>query len=30
MAIERKAKATWEGDLRSGEGEFDLESSGAV
>jgi lipoyl-dependent peroxiredoxin len=30
MAIERKALATWEGDLRSGKGEFDLESSGAV
>jgi osmotically inducible protein OsmC len=30
MAIERNAKATWKGDLRSGSGEFDLESSGAV
>ena len=30
MAIEREAHATWEGDLRSGEGRFDLESSGAV
>ena len=30
MAIERRAKATWEGDLRSGQGEFDLESSGAI
>jgi osmotically inducible protein OsmC len=30
MAIERKARATWTGDLRSGQGEFDLESSHAV
>jgi osmotically inducible protein OsmC len=30
MAIERRARATWEGDLRSGKGEFDLESSGAI
>jgi len=30
MAIERSAQATWKGDLRSGEGEFDLESSHAV
>ena len=30
MAIERDAHASWEGDLRSGRGEFDLESSGAV
>jgi lipoyl-dependent peroxiredoxin len=30
MAIERSAKATWQGDLRSGSGEFDLESSGAI
>ena len=30
MAIERRAHATWEGDLRSGAGRFDLESSGAV
>jgi lipoyl-dependent peroxiredoxin len=30
MAIERRAHATWEGDLRSGSGRFDLESSGAV
>ena len=30
MAIERRAKATWEGDLRNGQGEFDLESSGAI
>jgi osmotically inducible protein OsmC len=30
MAIERKAHATWEGDLRSGSGEFDLESSNAI
>jgi lipoyl-dependent peroxiredoxin len=30
MAIEREAHASWEGDLRGGTGEFDLESSGAV
>jgi lipoyl-dependent peroxiredoxin len=30
MAIERRARATWEGDLRSGFGRFDLTSSGAV
>src|SRR5678815_5172454 len=30
MAIERRAHATWEGDLRSGSGRFDLTSSGAV
>jgi lipoyl-dependent peroxiredoxin len=30
MAIERRAHATWEGDLRNGSGRFDLESSGAV
>ena len=30
MAIERNARATWTGDLRSGQGEFDLESSHAV
>ena len=30
MAIERRARATWEGDLRSGSGRFDLESSGAI
>ena len=30
MAIERRAHATWEGDLRSGSGRFDLESSGSV
>ncbi len=30
MAIERRAHATWEGDLRSGSGSFDLESSGAI
>jgi osmotically inducible protein OsmC len=30
MAIERKARAIWTGDLRSGQGEFDLESSHAV
>lgn len=30
MAIERSAHTTWEGDLRSGSGHFDLESSGAI
>jgi osmotically inducible protein OsmC len=30
MAIERRAHATWEGDLRSGSGTFNLTSSGAV
>lgn len=30
MAIERRAHATWEGDLRGGSGRFDLTSSGAV
>src|SRR5215210_4942681 len=30
MAIERRAHATWEGDLRSGSGHFDLQSSGAI
>src|SRR3954462_10993933 len=30
MAIERKARATWTGDLRGGQGEFDLKSSDAV
>ena len=30
MAIERNARATWQGDLKSGAGEFDLESSGAI
>jgi osmotically inducible protein OsmC len=30
MAIERSARATWKGDLKGGEGEFDLESSHAV
>jgi len=30
MAIERRAQATWEGDLRNGSGEFDLTSSGAI
>jgi lipoyl-dependent peroxiredoxin len=30
MAVEREAKATWTGDLRGGQGEFDLESSHAV
>lgn len=29
MAIERRAHATWEGDLRSGSGRFDL-ASGAI
>ena len=29
MAIERKAHATWQGDLRSGSGKFDLDS-GAI
>jgi lipoyl-dependent peroxiredoxin len=30
MAIDRTAHATWEGDLRSGSGRFDLQSSGAI
>ncbi len=30
MGIERRAHATWEGDLRNGSGQFDLTSSGAV
>jgi len=30
MAIERSARATWTGDLKGGQGEFDLESSRAV
>ena len=30
MAIERNAKATWQGDLKGGSGEFDLQSSGAI
>ena len=30
MAIERKAKATWTGDLKGGQGEFELESSHAI
>src|SRR5256714_11817411 len=30
MAIERNARATWTGDLKGGQGEFDLESSHAV
>ena len=30
MAIERRAHATWEGDLRDGSGQFDLTSSGAI
>jgi osmotically inducible protein OsmC len=30
MAIERNAKATWQGDLKSGSGEFDLLSSSAI
>jgi osmotically inducible protein OsmC len=29
MAIERRARATWEGDLRTGSGRFDLDS-GAI
>ena len=29
MAIERRAHATWEGDLRSGSGKFDV-GSGAI
>jgi osmotically inducible protein OsmC len=29
-AIERRAHATWEGDLKSGSGKFDLQSSGAA
>jgi lipoyl-dependent peroxiredoxin len=30
MAVERRAHATWEGDLRSGNGSFDLTSSGTI
>jgi osmotically inducible protein OsmC len=30
MAIERRAHTTWEGDLKSGSGRFDLESSGSL
>jgi osmotically inducible protein OsmC len=30
MAIERRAHATWEGDLRNGNGSFDLTSSGTI
>ena len=30
MAIDRTAHVTWEGDLRSGSGEFDLTSSNAI
>jgi lipoyl-dependent peroxiredoxin len=30
VTIERKARATWEGDLKGGSGQFDLESSHAV
>jgi osmotically inducible protein OsmC len=30
MAIERRAHATWEGDLKGGEGRFDLQSSGTA
>jgi lipoyl-dependent peroxiredoxin len=30
MAIERRARATWQGDLKGGEGRFDLESSHAI
>lgn len=30
MAIDRTAHTTWEGDLRSGSGRYDLTSSGAV
>ena len=30
MAVQRRAHATWEGDLRSGSGRFDLESSGTI
>jgi osmotically inducible protein OsmC len=30
MAIERNAKAIWEGDLKGGSGKFDLQSSGAI
>jgi osmotically inducible protein OsmC len=30
MAVERRAHATWEGDLRNGNGSFDLTSSGTI
>jgi lipoyl-dependent peroxiredoxin len=30
MAVERRAHAAWEGDLRSGTGSFDLTSSGTI
>jgi osmotically inducible protein OsmC len=30
MAIEREAHATWTGDLKGGQGEFELESSHAI
>ena len=30
MAVERRAHATWQGDLRSGNGSFDLTSSGTI
>jgi len=30
MAIERNARAIWQGDLKGGSGQFDLESSGAI
>src|SRR3954453_20574882 len=30
MSIERRAHATWEGDLRGGAGHFDLTSSNAI
>jgi osmotically inducible protein OsmC len=30
MTIERRAHATWEGDLRNGSGRFDLESSETI
>jgi osmotically inducible protein OsmC len=30
MAVQRRAHATWEGDLRSGSGRFDLESSDTI
>src|SRR2546428_1459527 len=30
MAVQRRAHATWEGDLRGGSGRLDLESSGTI
>jgi hypothetical protein len=30
MAVERRAHATWEGDLLSGNGSFDVTSSGTI